>query len=191
MVINFLGNLFFVTCIYKLRNIKKEFNIRVELITTFLAWFISTQTTMGLVIYQPQNILDWLYLIFVGRSLLIVVLSGTRPLFQTIYKQEGSNRFILLPPNQESIESLDMVLQIPIATDYFYEYLNVIGSKEDEYSIFYFSLYADLRKFDRAVSQGYDTQILIQQALVIKQDYLDAEGDYFVEVRPEVLQPTL
>jgi hypothetical protein len=191
VVINFLGNLFFVTCIYKLRNIKKEFNIRVELITTFLAWFISTQTTMGLVIYQPQNILDWLYLIFVGRSLLIVVLSGTRPLFQTIYKQEGSNRFILLPPNQESIESLDMVLQIPIATDYFYEYLNVIGSKEDEYSIFYFSLYADLRKFDRAVSQGYDTQILIQQALVIKQDYLDAEGDYFVEVRPEVLQPTL
>ena len=191
MVINFLGNLFFVTCIYKLRNIKKEFNIRVELITTFLAWFISTQATMGLVIYQPQNILDWLYLIFVGRSLLIVVLSGTRPLFQTIYKQEGSNRFILLPPNQESIESLDMVLQIPIATDYFYEYLNVIGSKEDEYSIFYFSLYADLRKFDRAVSQGYDTQILIQQALVIKQDYLDAEGDYFVEVRPEVLQPTL
>jgi hypothetical protein len=191
VVINFLGNLFFVTCIYKLRNIKKEFNIRVELITTFLAWFISTQATMGLVIYQPQNILDWLYLIFVGRSLLIVVLSGTRPLFQTIYKQEGSNRFILLPPNQESIESLDMVLQIPIATDYFYEYLNVIGSKEDEYSIFYFSLYADLRKFDRAVSQGYDTQILIQQALVIKQDYLDAEGDYFVEVRPEVLQPTL
>ena len=99
MVINFLGNMFFVTCIYKLRGIKKEFNIRVELITTFLAWFISTQTTMALVIYQPQNILDWLYLIFVGRSLLIVVLSGTRPLFQTIYKQEGSNRFILLPPN--------------------------------------------------------------------------------------------
>jgi hypothetical protein len=24
-----------------------------------------------------------------------------------------------------------MVLQIPIATDYFYEYLNEIGSKED------------------------------------------------------------
>jgi hypothetical protein len=84
-----------------------------------------------------------------------------------------------------------MILQIPIATDYFYEYLNVIGSKEDEYSVFYFSLYADLRNFDRAVSQGYDTQLLIQQALVIKQDYLDAEGDYFVEVRPEVLQPTL
>jgi hypothetical protein len=131
VVINFLGNMFFVTCIYKLRGIKKEFNIRVELITTFLAWFISTQTTMALVIYQPQKIIDWLYLIFVGRSLLIVVLSGTRPLFQTIYKQEGSNRFILLPPNQESIESLDMVLQIPIATDYFYEYLNEISSKED------------------------------------------------------------
>ena len=86
VVINFLGNIFFVTCIYKLRNIKKEFNIRKELIITFLAWFLSTQITLGLVIYQPQNTLDWLYLILVVRSLLSVVLSGTRPLFQTIYK---------------------------------------------------------------------------------------------------------
>lgn len=42
LVINFLGNVFFLTCIYKLRNIKKEFNIRTELMVTFLAWFLCT-----------------------------------------------------------------------------------------------------------------------------------------------------
>ena len=100
VIINFLGNLFFLTCIYKLRNIKKEFNIRIELIITFLGWFITTQATLGLVIYQPHNsIQDWMFLLLIVRSLLSVVLSGTRPLFRTIYKQEGSNRFILLPPN--------------------------------------------------------------------------------------------
>ncbi len=54
-----------------------------------------------------------------------------------------------------------MTLQIPIATDYFYEYLETIASREDKYSVYYFSLYVDLKKFDRALCQGYDPQLLI------------------------------
>ena len=81
VVINFLGNLFFVTCIYKLRFIKKEFNIRTELTLTFLAWFITTQASICIAMYQPEDVLSWLFLIFVVRSILAVVLSGTRPLF--------------------------------------------------------------------------------------------------------------
>jgi hypothetical protein len=152
IVINFFGNLFFLTCIYKLRNIKKEFNIRKELVITFISWFVSTQMTLGFVIYHPSNILDWLYLVLVGRSLLSVLLSGTRPLYQTIFKQEGANRFLLLPPNQESVEALDTVLQIPIASDYFFDYLRDIGSREDKHSVYIFALYADLKKFDKAIS---------------------------------------
>jgi hypothetical protein len=40
--INLFGYVLFITSIYKLRNIKKEFNIRVELSITFFAWFICT-----------------------------------------------------------------------------------------------------------------------------------------------------
>jgi hypothetical protein len=125
------------------------------------------------------------------RSLLAVLLSGTRPLFQTIYQQEGSKRFILLPPNHEIIESLDMVLQVGIATDYFYDYLKDIGSREDEESLYLFSLYSDLKQFDKAVAKGYDSNRLIEKALIIKEDYLDPESEYHVTVRPEVLNPTL
>jgi len=42
VMINFVGYLLFITSIYKLRNIKKEFNIRVELSITFFAWFVCT-----------------------------------------------------------------------------------------------------------------------------------------------------
>jgi hypothetical protein len=42
IMINFVGYLLFITSIYKLRNIKKEFNIRVELSITFFAWFVCT-----------------------------------------------------------------------------------------------------------------------------------------------------
>ena len=34
---NFFINVMFITCIYKLRNIKSEFNIRLEILLTFLA----------------------------------------------------------------------------------------------------------------------------------------------------------
>lgn len=98
---------------------------------------------------------------------------------------------MLLPPNQESIETLNMVLQIPIATDFFDDYLREVGLNEDENAVYYFSLYVDLVGFDRAASAGVDPALLLQKALQIRSDYLDPEGPYFIDgVRPEVLQPT-
>ena len=58
---------------------------------------------------------------------------------------KNRQNFMLLPPNQEAIESLDMVLQIPIATEYFYEYLERFCAQEDPTVTYYFSLYVDLR----------------------------------------------
>jgi len=63
-----------------------------------------------------------------------------------------------------------MVLQIPIATEYFYEYLDQFSTDEE---LYYFSLYADIVKFDRAVSKGYESDQLYQLAQGIRQDYLD------------------
>lgn len=84
-----------------------------------------------------------------------------------------------------------MVLQIPIATDFFDDYLREVGINEDGNAVYYFSLYVDLWKFDRAASAGVDPELLLQKALQIKSEYLDPEGPYFIDgVRPEVLQPT-
>jgi len=47
-----------------------------------------------------------------------------KPLLET-YKtgDEDAALFFPIPPNRECIESVDMVLHIPIAVDYFYTYL--------------------------------------------------------------------
>ena len=97
----------------------------------------------------------------------------------------------MVPPNSESIESVDMALQIPIATDYFYFYLEEYGSLEDPQILYYFSLYADITKFDKYFSKGYEAQLLYALAMKIKGDYLNAEGRYHVKIRSEVYQVTM
>lgn len=149
---NFVGNIIFITCIYKLRNIKSQFNIRNELMLTFFIWFTSTQATLGFFIYYPENNQRWIYLVLVFRSFLAVLTTNLRPLYLTYKKEE---KFIMVPPNSESIESVDMALQIPIATDYFYYYLEEYGSLEDPKILYYFSLYADIVKFEKYFSKGF------------------------------------
>jgi hypothetical protein len=93
---------------------------------TFACWFTCTQVTLGIFIWRPEQSQTWIYLILVLRSVLAVITTASRPLWLT-YKREGKG-FILLPPNSECIESVEMVLQIPIATEYFYEFLDEFGS---------------------------------------------------------------
>jgi fatty-acid desaturase len=123
LFINFFGNCFFVTCIYWLRDIKSEFNIRLELLLTFLVWFGTTQLALGLFLHQPGGhpTYDWVHLVFVARSILASIMTCARPLWLSVSRRHRD--FILLPPALESLETLDMVLQIPIATEYFYEFL--------------------------------------------------------------------
>jgi hypothetical protein len=125
IISNFFINVMFITCIYKLRNIKSEFNIRLEILLTFLAWFFVTQLAIGLFIYQQDSNpnFDWLYLILVVRSILTSILTCTRPLWLARNSNQMKDGYIQLPPNIESIENIDMVLHIDIATDYFYRFL--------------------------------------------------------------------
>lgn len=149
LVINLFGNFFFVTCIFKLRNIRNEFNIRKEMLLTFLAWFTTTQLAIGLFIAHASSApnFDWVYLILVVRSILAVLLTALRPLYLS-YTVKNPDYFMLLPPSYESIQNLDMVLQIPLATDYFYDFLESTGEPSVTYL---FSLYVDIRKYDKAV----------------------------------------
>jgi len=111
-----------------------------------------------------------------------------RPLYLTYKKEE---KFIMVPPNSESIESVDMALQIPIATDYFYFYLEEYGTLEDPQILYYFSLYADIVKFEKYFSKGFDALSLYALAMKIKGDYLSKDGRYRVNLRNEVQAVTI
>jgi hypothetical protein len=56
-----------------------------------------------------------------------------------------------IPPNRENIESVEMVLHIPIAVDYFYDFLL---NRDIEEEIHIFALYIDLRMYDKACSDN-------------------------------------
>lgn len=186
--INFLGNIMCVTCIYWLRNIKHQFNIRNEMILGFTTWFVCTQATLGGFIHDPVRSQNWIYLVLVFRSFLAAIFTTARPLYLTYKKEE---KYIMVPPNSESIESVDMALQIPIATDYFYFYLEEYGSLEDPHILYYFSLYADITKFDKYFSKGYEARLLYALAMKIKGDYLNPEGRYHIKMRSEVYKVTM
>lgn len=57
------------------------------------------------------------------RSITISLNCALMPLYQTKMADEDGAIFFPIPPNRECIESVDMVLHIPIAVDYFYNYL--------------------------------------------------------------------
>lgn len=201
---NLIVNCLFLTSIFKLRNIKSEFNIRLEILLTFLVWFVTTQLAIGLYIHQEEGSpnFDWIYLILVARSIAASILTCARPLWLTQKGNQLRKEFILLPPNQDSVENLDMVLQIPIATEYFYNFLdrqqastvsntssggNVSGESAVTY---FFSLYVDLRQFDKAVLKDVDSEVLLDKAKEIYQDYLEPNGAYHVAVRPDIVAAT-
>jgi len=60
--------------------------------------------------------------------------------------QEGA-QIMPIPPNCENIQSVEMVLHIPIAVDYFYDFLL---SREIDEEIHIFALYIDLRMYDKS-----------------------------------------
>ncbi len=77
------------------------------------------------------------------RCFLTVAFTTFYPLYQTF----KGNTYIPIPPNRESIESIDMVLHIPIAANAFYEFLDM---QEDDEASTFFAMYADMRVYDRA-----------------------------------------
>jgi ABC-type microcin C transport system permease subunit YejE len=60
-----------------------------------------------------------MFYILVSRSFLASFFTAAYPLYQSY----SDDIFFPIPPNRECIETVDFVLHIPVAVDYFYNYL--------------------------------------------------------------------
>ncbi|CDW78152.1 protein kinase domain containing protein [Stylonychia lemnae] len=157
----------FLYCIHKLKNIKDDFNIRQELYLVFFIWFTTSYLATFFFILQ----IDWKYLSFllVLRNFSVTLITALKPVYQTYM----GNSYILLPPSVGSIETLDMVLIIPIASEYFYDYLD--KQVNDPEAPIYFSLYADLRYYDKACTEDNNEQEKYDKAIEISTEYLNTD----------------
>lgn len=88
-----------------------------------------------------------------------------------------------IPPNRECIESVDMVLHIPIAVDYFYDYLM---NRPTEEQIHWFALYIDLRMYDNACSSESTYAEKLEIATTIYDQYFKENAKYFVVLDQQV-----
>ena len=79
--------------------------------------------------------------LYILRSLTAVTICAVPPLIET-YRDAS---FFPIPPNRESIETVDMVLHIPVAINFFYDYLQ---NRHNPDGIHAFALYIDLRLYD-------------------------------------------
>jgi len=122
--------------------------------------------------------------LLVTRSFLVSLLISVRSIYQTYQ----SNSFIPIPPNRECIESIDIVLHIPLAIDFFYDYLEKLSHKSNPDAMRYFALYIDLRWYDR-VCQEEDSQIDEKReiARAIYYQYLEEESEFAINFDPNLL----
>ena len=110
-----------------------------------------------------------------------VSICGIPPLVES-YRDAS---FFPIPPNRESIESVDMVLHIPVAIDFFYDYLKYRHNPE---GIHAFALYIDLRLYDGiCLDEDNDNfRDIIEMAEKIKLEYLDDNAEFQVDLEPHV-----
>lgn len=76
-----------------------------------------------------------------------------------------------------------MVLHIPIASEYFYEYLD--RDSNDIEATLYFSLYADLRIYDKAC-QDDDNEEKYEKARDIMADYIEEQGKFYIDIEKDI-----
>lgn len=79
-----------------------------------------------------------------------------------------------IPPNRECIETVDFVLHIPVAVDFFYNYLISRHEKlKDKQAVNCIALYIDLRLYDQACSDPDKTEDdRLKQAHEVYEQYL-------------------
>lgn len=106
----------------------------------FCIWLVCNTATVGIYIFHSnKKAKESAQYFLIIRSFLSVLITTIKPLYHT----HIDNDYTPIPPNKESIQSIDMVLHIPIAAHYFYEYLDSLNEEQD--GPMFFSLYADLR----------------------------------------------
>lgn len=117
-------------------------------------WVVTTNIFLFLVIQGSFN--DWFSIATCQRIVTYgLIIRSTASCYVTCWPNirqsyiEGS-QVMPIPPNRENIESVEMVLHIPIAVDYFYDFLL---NQETEEEIHIFALYIDLRMYDKAAGE--------------------------------------
>lgn len=154
IVITLIEGLICAYFLDQVRDIKKEFSMLPELQKFTGAWLITTDLTLFIVIQGAADgwftqltyyrIMFWLYLI---RQLSVAAIATVQPLINSF---DEDAVFFPIPPNRECIEQVDMLLHIPTALDFFYNYLYARKVQDkDKQAIHLISLYIDLRMYDQ------------------------------------------
>ena len=146
----------------------------------FAVWFITSYFAQVVFIFTNGSAYYWLAFVLIIRNFATALISSVKPIYQTFL----GHSYILLPPSVGSIESLDMVLHIPIASDHFYEFLDRLVDEPE--ATIYFSLYADLRYYDKACTEEADEGTKYQKAVEISENYLDPNGKFPIVVQRDV-----
>jgi hypothetical protein len=58
----------------------------------------------------------------------------------------------MIPPHGDCLISLEVLLHVPSAAEAFYEYLDILPSDKEASTLF--TLYADLRYYDKACAES-------------------------------------
>lgn len=79
-----------------------------------------------------------------------------------------------------------MVLHIPVAIDFFYDYLK---NRHNPDGIHWFALYIDLRLYDGiCLDETSSLDDIVDMAQKIKREYLDIGAEYQVGIEPFIRQ---
>lgn len=126
VITTFIEGLLFAYFLDQVRGIKREFSMLPELQMFTFAWIgitdlvlffviqgISAQWFSNVVYYR---IMFWMIII---RQITIALITTVPPLRESF----NDNCYFPFPANRECIEQVDQVLHIPIALDFFYNYL--------------------------------------------------------------------
>lgn len=93
----------------------------------------------------------------------------------TVRETYQEDTFYPIPPPKDCIDSVDMLLNIPVAVNFFFEFIVQLDHQE---TVNCFALYIDLTMFDK--NCGYedeDPTSLKEKAQTIYEQYLQDEAD--------------
>jgi len=175
----FAEGIVLLLAMHRVKDFKEDFNMLDELKGYTLCWLFLSNLVLFVTIQGSysgfltlQQINRYKTVLYILRSLAAVSICAIPPLLETF--RDAS--FFPIPPNRESIESVDMVLHIPVAIDFFYDYLK---NRHNPDGIHWFALYIDLRLYDGiCLDEESSLEDIVEMAQKIKQEYLDIGAEY-------------
>ena len=134
-------NALLIVFTYKLRHVQDDFNISRELKVVLATWLISSTLDISFSLSQERDLLRCTTFVILVRNLVCLWFSSAQPLIQTY----SVNTLVPFPPDIECIRTTEMVLNVPVAASFFYEFLR---RKKDKRGLHAFDLYSDLRIYE-------------------------------------------